>query len=243
MLDRSRRERPLLDGLTGRRPGLAAAIALATVATSAQAQVTGSLAADSDYRYRGVSLSGSEPSARASVNYDAPERWYAGALLTRAALLPSDTYTQVSGYAGWTTARSDGPAFEIGLDGSHFAGASNYDFGEAYVGVLADRWSARASFSPDYYGQGTRTAYLEANLYPPLDRNLRLFAHVGALVPFGGATGDASKTRFDASVGVGLALGAWDLHVAATGASAGGPYPAVHSGRRATLVVGAAVFF
>jgi hypothetical protein len=134
------------------------------MATSAQAQVTGSLAADSDYRYRGVSLSGSEP-------------------------------------------------------------------------------SARASFSPDYYGQGTRTAYLEANLYPPLDRNLRLFAHVGALIPFGGATGDASKTRFDASVGVGLALGAWDLHVAAIGASAGGPYPAVYSGRRATLVVGAAVFF
>lgn len=190
-----------------------------------------------------MSLSRSEPSARVSVNYDAPERWYAGALLTRAALLASDAYTQVSGYAGWTTARSDGPGFEIGVAGSHFAGASNYDFGEAYVGVLADRWSARASFSPDYYGQGTRTAYLEANVYPPLDRNLRLFAHVGALLPLAGATGDASKTRFDASVGVGLALGSWDLHLAATGASPGGPYPAIYSGRRAALVVGAAVFF
>jgi len=213
------------------------------LATTAQAQVTGSLGIDSDYRYRGVSLSRSEPSFRASVNYDAPERWYTGALLTRAALLPSDTYTQVSGYAGWTTARTDGPSFEIGIDGSHFAGASNYDFGEAYVGVLADRWSARISYSPDYYGQGTRTAYLEANFYPPLDRNVRLFAHVGAIVPLAGATGDAGKTRFDASLGIGLALGQWDLHVAATGASPGGPYPAVYSGRRAALVIGAAVFF
>ena len=216
---------------------------LAAGATTAHAQVTGSLGLDSDYRYRGVSLSRSEPSARASLNYDAPERWYAGALLTRAALLPSDRYAQLSGYAGWTTATADGPGLEIGLDGSHFAGASNYDFGEAYVGVLAQRWSARASFSPDYYGQGTRTAYLEANFYPPLDRHLRLFAHLGALVPLAGATGDASKTRFDASAGVGLALGQWDLHVAATGASPGGPYPAVYSGRRAALVIGAAVFF
>jgi len=177
------------------------------------------------------------------VNYDAPERWYAGALVTRAALLPSETYTQVSGYAGWTTSRVDGPGFEIGLDGSHFAGASNYDFGEAYAGVLADRWSARVSLSPDYYGRGTRTAYVEANFYPPLDRNVRLFAHLGALVPLARATGEAAKTRFDASVGVGLALGPWDLHVTATGASPGGPYPAVYSGRRAALVIGAAVFF
>ena len=240
---RSRRERALPYCLTGWRPCLAAAIALATGTTTAQAQVTGSLGADSDYRYRGVSLSRSEPSVRASVNYDAPERWYAGALLTRAALLPSETYTQVSGYAGWTTPRSDGPGFEIGLDGSHFAGASNYDFAEAYFGVLADSWSARVSVSPDYYGQGIRTAYLEANVYPPLDRNMRLFAHVGALLPLAGATGDAAKTRFDASVGIGLARGPWDLHVAATGASPGGPYPAVYSGRRAGLVIGAAVFF
>ena len=212
-------------------------------AASAQAQVISSLGIDSDYRYRGVSLSRSEPSVRATVNYDAPERWYAGALATRAALTPGDTYTQLSGYAGWTTARADGLSFEIGLDGSHFAGASGYDFGEAYVGVLADRWSARLSWSPDYYGQTIRTAYLESNFYPPLDRNVRLSFHLGALVPLAGASGDAAKTRFDASVGAGVALGPWDLHVAAVGATPGGPYPAVYGGRRATLVIGAAVSF
>jgi uncharacterized protein (TIGR02001 family) len=222
---------------------LAAAVAFATLAASARAQVSGSLGIDSDYRYRGVSLSRSEPSVRATVNYDAPERWYAGALATRAALTPSDTYTQLSGYAGWTTARAEGRSFEIGVDGSHFAGASHYDFGEAYVGVLADRWSARLSYSPDYYGQSARVAYLESNLYPPLDRNMRLFAHLGALVPLAGASGDAAKTRFDASVGAGVALGQWDLHIAATGATPSGPYPAVYSGRRAALVIGAAISF
>jgi hypothetical protein len=72
---------------------------------------------------------------------------------------------------------------------------------------------------------------------------VRLFAHLGALVPLGSASGDAAKTRFDASVGAGVALGQWDLHIAATGATPGGPYPAVYSGRRATLVIGAAISF
>jgi hypothetical protein len=158
-------------------------------------------------------------------------------------LTPNDTYTQLSGYAGWATARADDRSFEIGVDGSHFAGASSYDFGEAYVGLLADRWSARLSYSPDYYGQGVRTAYVESNLYPPLDRGVRLSLHIGALVPLSGASGDAAKTRFDASVGAGVALGPWDLHVAAVGATPGGPYPAVYSGRRATVVIGATVSF
>lgn len=222
---------------------LVSAAAFATLAAAAQAQVVGSVGIDSDYRYRGVSLSRSEPSVRATLNYDAPERWYAGALATRAALTPNETYTQLSGYAGWTTAPAEGRSFEIGVDGSHFAGASGYDFGELYLGVLADRWNARLSWSPDYYGQQVQIAYLESNVYRPLDRNLRLFAHLGVLVPVAGAAGDAAKTRFDASLGAAVVLGRWDLHVAATGASPGGPYPAVYSGRRATLVVGAAVSF
>jgi uncharacterized protein (TIGR02001 family) len=222
---------------------LVAAVAFATLAESAPAQVSGSVGLDSDYRYRGVSLSRSEPSARATVNYDAPERWYAGALATRAALTPSDTYTQLSGYAGWTTLPSDGRSLEIGLDGAHFPGVAGYDFAEAYAGVVAERWSARVYYSPNYYGRRTQIAYLESNVYPPIDRQLRLFAHVGALIPLAGASGDAAKTRFDASVGAGIALGQWDVHLAAVGATSGGPYPAVYSGRHATVVVGVAVSF
>ena len=219
------------------------AAAFALLAASAQAQFVGSIGIDSDYRYRGVSLSRSEPSVRATLNYDAPERWYAGALATRASLSPTDTYTQLSGYAGWTTARADGRSLEIGVDASHFAGASGYDFGELYLGVLAERWNARLSWSPDYYGQGVQVTYLESNVYSPLGRNLRVFAHLGVLVPVAGASGDAARTRFDASIGAAVVLGQWDLHVAATGATPGGPYPAVSSGRRATLAVGAAVSF
>ena len=163
--------------------------------------------------------------------------------MTRAGLTPSETYTQFSGYAGWTMPLVDGRSLEIGLDGSHFAGASGYDFAEAYVGVLADRWNVRLSYSPRYYGQRTQVAYLESNAYPPIDRQVRLFAHLGALIPLAGASGDAAKTRFDASIGAGVVLGQWDVHVAAVGATRGGPYPAVFNGRRAALVIGASVSF
>jgi len=222
---------------------LACAVTSAALAAATQAQVSGSVGLDSDYRYRGVSLSGSRPSPSVTVNYDAPERWYAGASATRVALTPSETQVQWSGYAGWTTPPIDGRSLEIGLDGSHFASVSGYDFAEAYAGVLADRWSVRLYYAPNYYGRRTQVAYMELNAYPAIDRKVRLFAHVGALVPLAGAADDAAKTRLDASVGAGLALGRWDLHVAAVAATPLGPYPAIYSGRRAALVVGASASF
>ena len=215
----------------------------ATLAASARAQVSGSVGLDSDYRFRGVSLSRSQPIVHATLNYDAPKQWYAGASATRAALTPAETYSQLSGYAGWATPRAGAHSLEFGVDGSHFAGVAGYDFVEAYAGVLSDRWSARLYYAPDYYGRRIQASYVELNAYPPIDRRVRLFAHAGALVPLAGASGDAARMRFDASAGAGVALGAWDSHIALVAATRGGPYPAIYAGRRAALVIGASVSF
>jgi len=212
-------------------------------AGSARAQLGGTLSLDSDYRYRGVSLSNDQPSARATVNYDGPERWYAGLSVTRATLAYLDTYVQLIGYAGWVAPPSEGMSVELGVFGSHFAGLSGYDYAEAYAGLLGERWSARASFSPNYYGRRVQTTYLELAANTPLGRQWRLFGHVGALVPLGGAKGDATTTRFDASFGAGWVTGRFDLHVAAVGATERGPYPASNSGRRSTVVAGVSVAF
>ena len=61
--------------------------------------------------------------------------------------------------------------------------------------------------------------------------------------PLQSAAGDAGKTRGDASVGAGIVVRGWDLHVAAVAATHGGPYPAVYSGRNATVVVGLSLSF
>ena len=213
------------------------------LATTACAQLGASVAVDSDYRYRGVSLSQSKPSLRLTLNYDAPERWYAGASATRAALTARESYTQTIGYAGWATSAVDGRSLEFGLDASHFAGISGYDFAEAYVGLLGERWSARLYYAANYYGRHVQMVYAESSVHWPFDRHARLFAHAGALVPLGGATGAADKPRGDFSVGGGFALVGWDLHLAVVGASPRGPYPAVFGGRRTALVIGASASF
>ena len=226
-----------------RGSGLAIAIVATLFARSAQAQLSTTVGIDSDYRYRGVSLSGSNPSPRLTVNFEGSERWYAGASATRAALTEHDTYPQLTAYAGWIGGAVDRANVEVGAVGSHFVGSTGYDFAEAYVGLLARQWSARLYLSPDYYGRGVATAYAELNAHVPIDARARVFAHVGALVPLRAVDGDAGRTRGDVSVGAGFAVRGWDLHVAAVGASRGGPYPAVYNGRHATVVVGASLSF
>ena len=210
---------------------------------SAQAQLGATLSLDSDYRYRGVSLSDEEPSVRATLNYDAPERWYAGLSVTRAALAFVDTYVQLIGYGGWVAPPVDGTSIELGLFGTTFVGASGYDFAEAYAGLLGERWSARLSYSPNYYGRHVQTAYVEFAAHAPIGRQGRIFGHVGALIPLSAATADSGTTRFDASVGAGWTVGRFDLHVAAVGATGQGPYPAAYHGRRGTVVAGVTVAF
>lgn len=210
----------------------------AVVAAPAQAQLGATLAVDSDFRYRGVSLSDSRPRERLTVNYDAARDWYAGASLTRATLAFLDTYAQTTGYAGWVTRAEGGRRIDVGVQATHFAGASGYDFGEVHAGVLAERWNARLYLSPNYYGRHVRTGYAELNGQRPVGAHARVFAHLGALVPIGGAEGDARRSRFDVSAGAGFVVDGWDFHLAAVVATRRGPYPAVYAGRRAALVAG-----
>ena len=214
---------------------LAAAVIGLALTASVRAQLGATVSADSDYRYRGVSLSDSKPSLRLTLNYDAVERWYAGASLTSARLTGGEGYTQLLGYAGWSTPAFSGTSLELGLDGSHFAGLSGYDFAEAYVGLLGERWSARFYFAPSYYGQHVQTVYAEINAYLALNERSRAFAHIGVLHPLHGAVGEADRTRGDASLGAALVLHVWELHLAWVGASRGGPYPAVYGGRPSAL--------
>lgn len=222
--------------------GLALGVAGLSLSTGALAQLGASVAVDSDYRFRGVSLSESKPSLRLSLNYDAPDGWYAGASATRVELAQGDRYAQLLGYAGWVTPPVDGGRFEFGATYSHFTGDSTYDYAEAYAGLLAERWSARLYYAPDYFGRHVRTAYAEFNAHLLLNEHARLFGHVGVLAPLGRADrdgdGGARKARLDLRAGAALVLRDWELQFAWVAAARGGPYPAVYGGRRDAWVLG-----
>ena len=197
---------------------------------AARAQLSGSVTVDSDYRFRGVSLSGSKPSIRLDANYDGPSGWYAGAAATQAQVSGSDRYAQLLGYAGYVRSIAPGRALEFGASYSHFIDKRPYDFGEAYAGLLSDNWTLRLHYSPDYFGRHVQTLYLDASGHWRLGERARVFGHAGLLTPLaGGYPGDSdgNRSRADILVGVGWGLGDADLRVAWTLATAGGPFPAV----------------
>jgi uncharacterized protein (TIGR02001 family) len=223
--------------------GLALGVGGLLLSMGSHAQLGVSVAADSDYRFRGVSLSDSRPSLRMTLNYDAPDGWYAGASATRAALTQRHRYTQGLGYAGWVTRAVEGRSLEFGADYSYFAGNSTYDFAEAYAGLLAERWSARVYYAPNYFGRNVQTLYAELNAHFPLNERARLFGHLGLLAALRGGNDDGAKARGDGRAGAGLVLRDWDLQLAWVTASRGGPYPAVYGGRRSAWVAGATLSF
>ena len=106
------------------------AIVAVLITQSVHAQLSTTVGVDSDYRYRGVSLSKSNPSARLTVNFEGNDRWYAGGSATRAALTDHDTYPQLTAYGGWFAGTIDRTTVELGVVGSHFVGSSGYDFFE-----------------------------------------------------------------------------------------------------------------
>ncbi|MEO5882049.1 MAG: TorF family putative porin [Caldimonas sp.] len=211
--------------------------------TPVQAQLGASLAVDSDYRFRGVSLGESAPTARASLNYDAANGCYGGASATRVELAQGDPYVQLLGYTGCAVPAGVGKHVEAGAAFLHFTGDSSYDFAEAYVGVLAERWGARLHFAPDYFGRHVSTLYAELDVHTLLDEHFRVFGHVGAIVRTGGDGGGASRSRADARFGVGWVMRALDLQVAWLAAGRGGPYPAVYDHRKSAWVASAAYSF
>jgi uncharacterized protein (TIGR02001 family) len=247
----------------GRRVAFGFATAMLCIAwgAPARAQVGGSATLDSDYRFRGVSLSDSRPSLRLTLNVDGAAGWYAGASATRVSLVRDQHYEQLLGYAGFVTSTGPGPQFEFGASASHFTGDSSqagdgrYDYVEPYVGVLGERWSARVYYAPNYFGRHVQTAYAELDAHTLLTEQWRLFGHAGAIASLSGTQGgtqsgtqsgtqeSARRTRADIRVGTGLALHDWDLQIAWVAAQRGGPYPVVFSGHRSAWVAGVSYAF
>jgi len=212
---------------------------------AAQAQWSGSVGIDSDYRFRGVSLGASKPAVRLAVNRDGPGGWYAGASATQSKVSPSGSYAQLLGYAGRVTPLV-GADLDMGVTASAFFGDSRRDFAEAYAGLIFQAGSVRANYSPSYFGGHQQTLYLQANSQLPLRSGWRLLGHLGALVPINSVPSvlpHTARVRADLLGGIGWSANELELTLAWTGATSGGPPPAFPAMRRGGWVLGATWFF
>ena len=177
------------------------------VGSAAQAQFGASVGVESDYRFRGVSLSDGQPDLRLSLAYDHGGGAFAGASATRVEFVRGRHAVQWLGYAGYVTRASSDLSVELGVTSSTFSGNRRYDYTELFTGLLSERWSVRAYYAPDYFGFGRATAYVELDANTPLTPRLRLFGHAGALRALRSPAGDErGKTRTDLRVGLGFGV-------------------------------------
>ena len=192
----------------------------------ARAQLAANVSVESDYRFRGLSLSNEQPDVRLNLSYDSPSlgklgEAYAGISVIGAQLAngqgPRPGY-QVLGYvdyAGYVIRPKQGPALEVGFTNMHVQARYSYDFSEIYAGIITDSFSARLYYSPHYFGHDVRTVYTDFNGSHRLSGDWlsghwRLFGHVGVLTPLSGAL---RAERYDVRVGVAVSMNNYEVQM------------------------------
>jgi uncharacterized protein (TIGR02001 family) len=177
----------------------------------ADAQVGGNVTVVSEYSFRGVSLSDRHPALQASLEYDSRDNWYAGAFASPVALPDGRRRAQLLGYAGITNALSGEMSWDAGILRSSFIGAADANYTEGYVGVSAGKLAGRLYLSPDYYGAGSRTAYVELDGAYPLSSRLQFVGHAGYLATLGEPGAVRLSDRWDARAGFVVHLDDWNV--------------------------------
>jgi len=223
--------------------GLAIGLAFG-LAEPARAQASATLGLQSDYRYRGISLSSGRPVGTLDLSFDHKSGFYAGgsAIVTEhEGDMKSLGFIE---YLGFATARHGGVSWDLGVDNQDLA----YYYGdrriplryaEAYVGVVGDFLSVHLHYAPNYLRQGYGALYAEVDGSLKPAEKWRLFAHLGTTAPVGDTEG--RHQRWDARAGVARQLGPIELQASVV-ATTPDP-PALTPQGRATVVVGASWSF
>lgn len=192
------------------------------LAGPASAQLGAGASLQSDYIYRGRSLSEERPTAALNISYDHASGAYAG--VSAIAVDTKRRGLQMLGhidYVGYVRRSNTGPAWELGLSNANITyykyGERSFRYAEVYGGILTDHMSVRAYYSPSYFGQDVKTLYVDVSGAVRPAPDWRLFGHVGVLTPVGGRTFPGSRReRYDLSVGVAAKLRNAELSLTAS---------------------------
>jgi uncharacterized protein (TIGR02001 family) len=185
-------------------------------AVNAAAQFTGTVAAVSDYRFRGVSLSHEKPAAQLTINYDAPAGGYAGVFASTVEFAASSSKTvQIVGFLGTAMPITSDVHADVGVNYASFGGAlRDYNYGEMYVGVSSGQYSASVHYSPDYFGASDGSLYGAFDVAHATGDRVALLGHVGMLVPVKHGGAASARTLLDTRAGVGFDFAGFNLQIA-----------------------------
>ena len=194
----------------------------------------------SDYRYRGISLTGNDPALQGTVDYDDPSGFYAGAFASNVRFAyASGAEAQILSFVGYARQLPSGVSLDAGVDYSLFTRTQGYDYPEIYCGFASGTFSGRLHYSPRYFGHFGDAVYGELNAAQPLADNVRLVVHGGVLHSSYGNAYPAPTTRatFDGRVAVSFDIDGFNVELGFVGVSnAQSAYPFARNGRRNGVV-------
>lgn len=189
--------------------GLAAFVLLAT-ASAANAELTGTVTAVSDYNWRGITQTGQDPALQGSIDWALDSGFYVGAWASNVDFGDCcDENVEVDLYAGFSG--GDVVTWDVGFNYYWYPGADDLDFPEIYAGIGYEWFEAKLWYSSDFANYSEQAWYLEGNAAYELPANFGLEAHIGFSTGDGIEEAYGQDDYFDWSIGVTYALGNFDL--------------------------------
>ncbi len=189
---------------------VATAALLSLGALAAHAEITGTVSAVSDYNFRGISLSSSDPALQGSLDWAGESGFYAGAWASTIDYGPDyDGNVEVDLYGGFAGEFSEGFGYDVGLvvytypdsSGDRFDQTSEIkNYPEIYAGVTYKGFELKQWYTNDYGGSDLDAFYTEGNYTYELPADFGLTAHLG--YSYGDAFSDIDSEYMDYSVGV-----------------------------------------
>lgn len=222
----------LLSGLIASRP--------------AEAQVAGSIGIDSDYRFRGDSLTNGRPALSGEMTYDDPSGVYFS-LSALSELSRNKRFLGVIGNVGYAERLSEHATLDFGLLRSQIRASgpetTGFNYTEVYVGAYVGPVSGRVYYSPDYETGSGSTIYgeLEAGFEPVPD--WRLSGHIGLLKYL--TTSDfhiAGGMDGDWRMSIARQVGRLEIHAALSGGGSNNYY-GYEAHKKAAFTIGSSIDF
>jgi uncharacterized protein (TIGR02001 family) len=206
---------------------------------AAIAEMSGSVSLVSDYRFRGVSLTGNRPALQAGLAFDHLSGAYAGIFLSNVEFADQPAGTlQFVGYGGYAQRLVSGIAIDVGATVSSYSDGHAYNYAEVYGGIAFEGMSARLAYAPRYFGQQGSAVYVELNGSRPLHGSVSIVAHAGLLHNEDGTAANGARCIVDGRVGIAFDFSVATIRVEYVGVSAvGASYPLSGSEKRSAIVL------
>jgi uncharacterized protein (TIGR02001 family) len=162
---------------------LALALMFASAAP-AHAQFSSTIALVSDYDFRGVSISATDPALQGSLDYAFANGLWIGAWASNFDYgLEYDGNVALDYYAGYTGEISETLSWSAGVLVDTYPDSNDpievEPYAEGYVDVSAGGFHAAQFYAHDYGGAGAAALYTEANYTWSLPKNFGLHVHAG----------------------------------------------------------------